>query len=552
MAVIRSFRTLRSIPRIKDIALVLAKHGFNQVAAYLRAPVTSRIRRIFTDGPAPHIVEQPERLRLVLQDLGPTFIKFGQLLSTRPDLLPENYIKELEKLQDHVKPSPWEEIQKDIESELKRPIQELFSSCTREPQATASIAQVHRATTMQGKPVVLKVQKRGIERVIEQDLLVLGILAEVMSEWPAFRFLDLGGVLRAFERAIRRELNFDYELFNVQRIRNNFLDSTEIYIPTVYPELSTQRILTLEFIAGEKLSSIRPEDLSEGRGEEMAGRITIALVKQIFVDGIYHADPHPGNFISMGDGKIALIDFGNVGKFTPEMMDDLVLLLHHLIRRDYRSTARLVLKIGRTGTDVDPRHLALELLDSLDQYYGQSIGDINFGGLFQSLLGIALRYRIVMPPQYVLLGRTLVTLEGVVRSLAPQLELLSRVEPYLQNVMRERWAPARVLREVETQAAELVQSVRSYPVNISEILQRIAEGRLKLEAHLHNTERIERRLQEVGTKIPLALLICALLVSSSILLFASVEGQDLLKPWMGVLGYVGALVLILRLFLKGS
>ncbi len=547
----RSIRTLRSIPRIKDIAFVLAKHGFHQVAAYLRAPVTSRIRRVFTDVPAPHIVEQPERFRLVLQDLGPTFIKFGQLLSTRPDLLPEGYIKELEKLQDHVTPAPWEEIRQDIETELEGPVDRFFRDFIKEPLATASIAQVHRALTREGEPVVVKVRKRGLEKVIEQDLQVLRILADFMSEWPVFRFLDLEGVLRAFERAIRRELNFDYERNNIQRIRDNFRNSSDIYIPMVYPELSTQGVLTMEFIAGEKLASLKPEDLRNGRGEEIASRITIALIKQIFEDGIYHADPHPGNFICMGDGRIALLDFGNVGKFTPEMMDDLVLLLHHLIRRDYRSTARLVMNIGRTVKDVDPRNLALDLLDSLDQYYGQSVADINFGGLFQSLLGIALRYNIVMPPQYVLLGRTLVTLEGVVRTLAPQLELLSRVEPYLEKVIRARWAPARILREVETQAAEIFQSVRSYPVNISEILQRIAEGRFRVESHLQNTERIERRLQEVGTKIPLALLVCALLVSSSILLFSHPEGGGSLQPTLGVLGYIGALILIPRLFLKG-
>ncbi len=548
----RSIRTLRSIPRIKDIALVLAKHGFNQVAAYLQAPVTSRIRRIFSAKPSPHVVEQPERLRLVLQDLGPTFIKFGQLLSTRPDLLPEGYIRELEKLQDDVSSAPWEEIRSDLEAEFGGPLERHFGSFEETPLASASIAQVHRATTLDGRPVVVKVRKRGLERVIEQDLQVLRLLAEVMHEWPAFRFLDLEGVLRVFDRAIHRELNFDYERFNIQRIRENFKDSSEVYIPEVYRELSRERVLTMEFIAGEKLSSLRPESLAAGRGEQIAGRITIALIKQIFEDGIYHADPHPGNFILMSDGRVGLIDFGNVGKFTPEMMDDLVLLLHHLVRRDYRSVARLVLKIGRPAKDVDPRGLALDLLDSLDQYYGQSVAEIHFGALFQSIFGIAFRYGILMPPQYVLLGRTLVTLEGVVRTLAPQIELLSRVEPYLERVMLERWAPSRVLREVERGVSEFIQSVRTYPVNLAEVFQRVAEGRLRLEANLQNTERIERRLQELGTRIPLALLVCALLVSSSILLVGAAQGGgSSLRPTLGIIGYIGALALILRIFLKG-
>src|ERR1041385_3450920 len=184
----RSCRPLRSIPRIKDIALVLAKHGFHQVAGYLQAPVTSRIRRMFSAAPPPHVIEQPERLRLVLQELGPTFIKFGQLLSTRPDLLPESYIRELEKLQDDVRPADAEGIRREVEGQLGGPIENFFSEFHQEPLATASIAQVHRATTRGGEPVVVKVRKPGIEKVIEQDLLVLGVISEVMGGWPVFRF----------------------------------------------------------------------------------------------------------------------------------------------------------------------------------------------------------------------------------------------------------------------------------------------------------------------------------------------------------------------------
>jgi ubiquinone biosynthesis protein len=544
----RSIRTLRSIPRIKDIALVLAKHGFHQVAGYLQTPVTSRIRRVFSASPPPQVVEQPERLRLVLQDLGPTFIKFGQLLSTRPDLLPLSYIRELEKLQDDVSPEPFAEIRRQVEGELGGPIDQFFADFVEEPLATASIAQVHRAFTREGRPVVVKVRKQGLEKVVEQDLLVLGLLAEVMSEWPVFRFLDLQGVVRAFERAIRRELNFDYERFSVERIRENFRESQQIYIPMVYRELSKEGVLTLEFLEGARLSSLKREDLSGGRGEELASSITMALLKQIFEDGLYHADPHPGNFILMPGSRVGLIDFGNVGKFTPDMMDDLVYLLYHLVERDYRSIARLVLKIGRPGKEVDARSLALDLLDSLDQYYGHSVAEIHLGGLFQSLFSIAVRFGIVMPPQYVLLGRTLMTLEGVVRTLAPEIELLSHVQPYLQRVMRSRWGPERILKDVRSEAAEILQAVRSYPINLAEILQRVAEGRLRVESQLQNTERIERRLQEVATRIPLAILICGLLISSSLLLF-SVSGGSL-RQVVAILGYVAALAIFLKMLLR--
>ena len=447
-------------------------------------------------------------------------------------------------------PAPFEEIRRDVENELGGPIDRFFSEVVEEPLATASIAQVHRATTLGGEPVVVKVRKQGLERVIEQDLLVLGLLAEVMSEWPVFRSFDLQGVVKAFERAIRRELNFDFERSSIQEIRENFRESSKIYIPQVYRDLSTTGVLTMEYLAGEKLQSLRQEDLPPGLGEEIASSITIALFKQIFEDGVYHADPHPGNFIRMADGRIGLIDFGNVGKFTPEMMDDLVLLLYHLVERDYRSIARFVLKIGRPLKEVDPRALAFELLDTLDQYYGHTVKEIQFGGLFQSLFSIAVRYGIMMPPQYVLLGRTLMTLEGLVRTFAPQIELLSRVQPYLERVLRERWSPSRLFKETRSAAVEIAQSVRSYPILLADILQRVAEGRLRVESHLQNTERLERRIQEVGTRIPLALLCSALMLSSSILLYSSAESGGSLKQTLGLLGFLGALVVTLRMFMK--
>lgn len=545
----RSFRTLRSIPRIKDIALVLARHGMHQFAGYVQAPVTGRIRRFFSLRSDVHVIQEPERLRLVLQDLGPTFIKFGQLLSTRPDLLPRSYLRELEKLQDDVRPSRFEEIQRTVEADLGGPLAQFFEWFSPEPLASASIAQVHQARTLQGESVVVKVRKQGLERVIEQDLYVLRLLAGMLREWSIFRFQDLDGVLRLFETTIRRELDFENELLNVERMRQSFAGSGEIHIPAPYRSLSAARVLTLEYLPGQKLQSIDKDELGECEREGIALRITIALLRQIFEHGLYHADPHPGNFIRLPDGRVGLIDFGSVGKFTPEMMDDLALLLHHLLERDYRALARIVLRIGRPQKEVDARSLAFDLLDSLDQYQGHSVAEIHFGGLFRSLFEIALRYEILMPPPYVLLGRTLVTLEGVVRKLAPTIEMLSKVRPYLEKVLRDRWSPERLLRELRATGTDLLQQARSYPMQVGDLLQRASEGRLRLETRLQNTETIERRLQELGARIPQALLVCALLGSSSVLLFAA-HGEAGLQLTLGIVGYVGALLLIVRMLMR--
>jgi ubiquinone biosynthesis protein len=536
----RSLRTLRSFPRIKDITLILAKHGFHQVASYLQAPVSTRFRRVFSSTPPPTVVQQPERLRLALQDLGPTFIKFGQLLSTRPDLLPESYIEELEKLQDEVPSTPHEEIVQTVSEDLGKDIADLFESFSWEPLATASIGQVHRAVTRAGEDVVVKVRKRGLEKVVEQDLQVLRLLIEVIGQWPIFRFHDLEGILAAFDRSIRLELDFTHERFNVLRMRENVHSNDPIYVPRIYAELSSKRVLTLEYLPGTSFSSLLGGHAAPPEGEAIAEKLAVCVLRQIFEDGVFHADLHPGNLILMPDGRVGLIDFGNIGRCTPAMMDDLLLLIYYLVKRDYTLTARMILKIGQPKTDVDPQALSYDLMDVLDPYYGLSVRQIEFGGLLNSLFAISMRYQIALPPQYVILGRALMTLEGVVRSLAPGIEIVPLIEPSLLRVVRARWAPTRIAKEIESTMRELAGAFRDSPIHLSELLKKAAEGRLKVEATVSNAEGLDRRLESIGQRVPLAILVGATLIGSAILL-TQADGAGGLQSTMGAVGFLGSL-----------
>lgn len=545
----RSLRTIRSIPRIKDIALILGKHGFHQVSAALQAPVTSRLRRYFRREPS-HVVHQPERLRMALEELGPTFIKFGQLLSTRPDVIPAEYIEELQKLQDEVHPAPFEEVRTVVEEELQRDISSLFRSVNPAPLASASIAQVHRATTTQGEEVVLKVRKRGLNRLVQQDMQVLRLLAELLAGWPGVRLFDPEGIVRAFERSIQRELNFDYERSNLLRIRENLGSDATICVPRVFPELSTSRVLTMDYLPGEKLTHLRSKALEPETGKRIAVSIALCMLKQVFENGIYHADPHPGNFILMPDGRVGLIDFGNVGRFTEEMADDLFQLLVGLIRRNYRDVARWILKHGRPIHETDARTLALELMDTLDHYYGLKLEEIQIGGLFNSLFGMVLRHGISIPAQFVLVGRTFVALEGVVRLASPSLEILPVIQPYLLEVLKRRWSLDRVLRDVRGEASDILTAVRSYPANLAEVLSRAAEGRLSIEARVPEVAGLERRVDQAASRIQIALLVCGLLVSSAILLFQQ-AGHGSLQTALGVMGFTGGLLLAVKLILRG-
>lgn len=543
----RSIRTLRSIPRIKDIALILAKHGFHQLAGYLQAPISARIRRVFSETEALPAVDQPQRLRLVLQDLGPTFIKFGQLLSTRPDLLPENFIREMGKLQDDVERTPIEEILRTVSQDLGGDIGSFFRHFDHEPLASASIGQVHRATTLTGDDVVVKVRKRGLARVVEQDLQVLHLLAEVIGEWQIFQAHDLDGTVTAFERAVRWELDFSHERLNLERLYGALKDDQTVCVPNVYPELSTRRVLTMEFLDGVKFSELAVGDLGPERSEELAEQLVLCVLRQIFDVGVFHADPHPGNLILLSNGKIGLIDFGSVGRCTASMIEDLLLLLYYLIRKDYAQITRIILKVGRPKADVDTQLLTYDVMDSLDQYYGLSMRDIDFSRVLNTLFGISVRYKISLPPQYVVLGRTLMTLEGVVRDIAPKLEILSKLEPFLLNAVRARWAPGRVLKEIEATFGDFVGSLRTVPVHLAEVLKQSAEGRFQINTHLKSTERLERRLEFIGYRVPQAILLAGTLVASALLLTVSggPDGGFGLSTILGAFGFVAALVLVL-------
>lgn len=544
----RSIKTLRSIPRIKDIAFVLARHGFHQVAAYLQAPFSARLRRLFSKDSTPDVIHEPERLRLLLEDLGPTFIKFGQLLSTRPDLLPPPYIEELEKLQDRVQPSPHEEILEILSQDLGKDHRTLFREFDVTPLASASIGQVHRAVTHRGQQVVVKVRKKGLQKLVEQDLQVLKLLVEFIREWHYFRHHDLEGFLNQFERSIRGELDFTHERFNLNKMRELLRPDDPVIIPAVHDEFSSKRVLTMDFLPGQKFSEVSPEDLDNGRGEVLAKRLAGVVIRQIFEDGVFHADLHPGNIILMPEGKIGLIDFGSIGKCTPGMMDDLLLLIYYLIRRDFPLIARMVLKVGRVQKEVDVGELTYDIMDTLDPYYGLSMQDIELAGVFNSFFTISMRHQITLPPQYVLLARTLVSLEGVVSALAPDLEILAQLEPALVRVVRSRWAPGRIFQDVENSLTEIFRSLKSTPLHLAEILKRAAEGHLKIDTTLRNTETLEKRLEFIGHRVPLAILSASTIIGSAMLLNGESGGS--LQTVLGCFGFIASMFLAFWMMMK--
>lgn len=530
----RSLRTIRSIPRLKDITLVLIRHGFGQVASLLDAPWLGRLR--WRRPRATEAIGQAVRLRMVFQELGPTFIKLGQLLAGRPDLLPADYIRELRKLQDDVPPAPFPQIEAVFRSEIGCPVEDAFASFDTEPIASGSIAQAHRAETKDGRSVVVKIRRPGIIRVVERDMRILAIVAGILADRRELGYLDPVGVFRSFERAMNREMNFQFEANAIEKIRGSLPLDGGLRVPATFPSLSARGVLTMEFFDGRK-----PRELSLGpeEGLRYARAVARGLLSQVFEHGLYHADPHPGNLLIMGDGKVGLVDFGNVGRLTAEVRQDLVAFLAHFARQNYRDIARTLMKVGSVRGELDLDTFTMELCEVLDHHYGLSLAQIDLGGLLSSLFALSLRYRIALPPAYVSLARMLMTMEGTVRELAPGFVLTDEVAPFVESLMRQRYRPERVLQDVRERLEDIGQFMREVPPGSVELLRKMRAGQFYFRTRIQDLERIDHHMDLIGSQVPLAIVVSALLVSSSMIISE--------YPLVGLAGYILAAILGLRI-----
>ena len=517
--------------------MVLVRHGFGHIVGRIHLPFATRLLHLFRKKRTPPTVSQQERLRRVLEELGPTFTKFGQLLATRPDLLPEDYITELGRLHDHAEPLSFARLKPIIEEELGGTVEERFSWIDEEPLGSASVAQVHRARTNTGAEVVVKIQRPGIERTIARDLQLLNLVASLLAEQEDLAHFDPPGTVRVFERAIWRELDFRHELHSLKWIdRQN--DKHLLRIPRAYPELSTRRVLTMEFLPGPGL---KEAELTPRLARRLARNVTSALFKQIFLQGVFHADPHPGNLIFTEREQLGLIDFGSVARLSPSALGELVGFVTSVVQRDYTILARQIVRSGYVGQDVDLGELAAELMDFLDPYYNLPLSEIDVGPLVNSLFGILMRYKIRIPNQYVLLGRTLVTLEGTVRRLDPAFSLIDELKPQVKRLFIERWRPRNIFRDLRLSFYEITSTLGDLPGAVGDVLHRLQEGNLRTKIAVEDLKHIENRLDRLNVQLPMGLLASSLLLSGTILLVQRPESSYAVAAAIGSYAVSGLL-----------
>jgi len=549
-------RRYKNLKRLQQIITILIKYGFGYFVKQLRLidliAKGSKILKLKTSEitKAP----LPVRIRLVLEELGPTFIKLGQVLSTRSDLIPPNYIKELQKLQDEVPPFEYVQVEQIIKKELGTDISTIFKSFEQKPTAAASLGQVHQAILEDDNVVVVKVQRPNIEKIIETDLDILFDLARLTERHiPASRLYDPVGIVEEFARVIRSELDYGTEGRNAEKFRKNFQDDETIYTPKIYWEFSSKRILTMELIQGIKINNLQELDKAGYNRKKIAENGAKAFMKQILIDGFFHADPHPGNMLVMKGEIIGFMDFGMMGRLDEEIKEKGVDLFIAILERNPGKIINAMLNLGITSQEIDTRSLKIDIREMLDQYYDKSLKEIKLGELINQLVNIAIKYHIRMPVEFALLGKSLLTIEGIGLVLDPHFNLAEIAKPYAQDLILERKSPQRFILKLLNDLAELYNLIILIPKQLSKTLKKMEEGVFKLEFQHRGLENLITALDRSTNRLAYSLILAAIIIGSSLIMQTDKGPHFMGFPVIGVLGFLiagilglGFIIIIIR------
>ena len=537
-------RTYRHLNRYQRILRVLFKYGFNDLVDRLHIDqyLESGLQMI-NRKPREQIarLSRPERLRLVFEELGPTFIKLGQLLSTRPDLIPAEYLDELARLQDEVPPFSLAEVHAIFREELGRSPDEVFHYFDAEPLAAASIGQVHRARLDSGAEVVVKVQRPDIENVIAVDLEILAHLAGLMEQYlEEVQGHRPTAIVQEFARSLSREIDFAIELANVQRFARQFKNNAAIHVPLVYPELSTPRVLVMEYVLGIK-ASMAGQLREQGYDLPLiAERGATLVMEQIFVHGFFHADPHPGNLFILPDNVVCFIDFGQMGRLSRKDREDFTDLVLDLVAGDESTVVEGVLKVTVQLGEVDRESLGRDLGGLVDLYLYRPLGELEAGRILQDLLDLVTRHKLTFKPAFYQMMKALSTVEGVGLMLDPKLELIRLARPFMRRIRLERMRPARLAEEIARTGSGYLQLLRELPEELRTILRQLRGGRMRLEFEHRGLQALGAALDRVSNRIAFAIVLAALIVGSSLIVLSDIPPHWHDIPVIGLLGFLVA------------
>ncbi|HAA58645.1 MAG TPA: ABC transporter [Myxococcales bacterium] len=530
----------RDANRLTEIVMIMSKYGLAEWISKLQLELADSILKT-ANGDILSKYSFEERIRMVLTELGPTFIKLGQVLSTRPDLLGADLSDELKKLQSNVPADPPEYIKQTIEEELDAPIEDLFASLDLEAVASASIGQVHFGKLQTGEDIVIKVRHKGICPKIQEDLSILVSLAQLAERIPEFALYQPRATVEEFKRTLERELDFSWELRNIQTFSRNFSTNPKVKIPKAYGKYSTNKILTMEHIRGHKLTSRKELEEAGYDLKEVAVTGAKIFLEMIFSYGSFHADPHPGNFFLLDDNVVGLIDFGMVGRLSERLREDIEDMLMSLVHKDAASLTSSIIRVGEVPKHINTEDLSADITDFVAYYATQSLSEFDISGALNEMMEIIRRYHIVLPAQIGMLIKVLITLEGTSRYLDPDFSLIEVMKPFQQELVARRFSPDRYLKKLHRVYNDLSRVIEILPGQMLDITESVQKGDFYIPLD-------HQGLEPSVNRVVIGLVTSALFLGSALMLslkapplWSSFIGGSALKD-LSLFGSVGMLM----------
>lgn len=515
------FRFFRNLGRGREIVTVLLNQGFGDIVEQLRLlRYLQWYRRVVLRRPAPEPrLTRAQRIRLTLEELGPSFVKFGQVASTRPDLLPAGVIHELEKLQEQVRPFPGVEAVRLVEGEFGAPVSRLFAEFQVTPLAAGSLGQVHTATHFSGAPLAVKIRRPTVIREVERDLSLMTELSQLVERHiPEAEMFDPVGLVNQFARSIRRELSFTREGRTMDEFRRLFRNDATLFVPTVYWDLSTDSVLTMDFVEGMRVNDREALIAAGLRPADVAANGARIFMKMAFELGLFHGDPHPGNIRVLPSGVIGLIDYGMVGRLEEDKRDQLIDLFLAIVQADTKGAVDQILLLGRPFRPVDRAFLQSDVRDFVECYYGLPLDRLDVGRLLTDFVNILSTHGIRYPADLMLLIRAIITLEGVGSELDPHFNLAEHLAPFVEQVVRERRNPRRLAGRVLADTSRLMRVLHDLPIHVGKTIQKLSDDDFKVQLEHRHLDHLITELDRSSNRVVIGMVMSSLILASALVL----------------------------------
>lgn len=542
------------IRRYERVIGVLFKYGFEDILSH---PPFSRFLpkspRLIPMRDGKLVVEYTryERMRMVCEELGTTFIKFAQIAANRPDLLPEELIAEMERFHDHAPMVPAEDIRGVFLQEFGKEPEALFEYFDHTPIASASMAQVHRARLIGGKQVALKIQRPGIRDTVEMDIQILRKMAHLIETYfPQYDVFQPMELVKMFETSIRKELRFSLEAANLVRFQEQFKANPDIMVPQLYPELSTDRIICMEYIDGIKITNLDQLKKIGITGPELAVTGINLYYEQVFEHGFFHADPHPGNIFVLRDGRVCFVDYGMMGIILESDKELLATLLLTIADNDVEGLKKALLKFSRLERFENDKDLEYDIIDFLSAYSTMAIEEIDGNEVMEGLNRMFFKYKIRVPGNMLLLLKALVIIEGVGLMLDPKYNIIKNIEPYVRRLLEKKYNPSRLTKGFMRAMGDMTRMAVNLPEDVEEVVRKVREGKLRMEFEHKGLESLYEKMETVSNRIAFTLLLVALIIGSSLIVIADVPPHINHVPVIGFVGFIISGLLAVRLIIS--